>query len=102
MCSASPFSLLYLSAGVQGIFEIIAAMQLRKEISDPWMLILAALFDSRNPAASALALGHWRIRASLRLDDDLSRFPLAGRRRIGWLEAQPDSRFGRYSWRLDT
>jgi len=36
--------LLYLSAGVQGIFEIIAAMQLRKEISDPWMLILGSTF----------------------------------------------------------
>ena len=29
-------------------------------------------------------------------------FRSLGAGRTGWLEAQPDSRFGRYSWRLDT
>lgn len=62
----------------------------------------AALLDSCNPAASALALGHWRIRASFGLMMIFLAFRLLGAGRIGWLEAQPDSRFGRYSWRLDT
>jgi uncharacterized membrane protein HdeD (DUF308 family) len=59
-------ALLYLIAAwavVRGIFEIIAAIQLRKEISNEWMLILGGILSILfgvvlivNPTAGALAM----------------------------------------------
>jgi uncharacterized membrane protein HdeD (DUF308 family) len=59
-------ALLYLIAAwavVRGVFEIVTAIQLRKEISNEWMLIIAGvlsvLFGAAlvaNPAAGALAV----------------------------------------------
>ena len=59
-------ALLYLIAAwavVRGVFEIVTAIQLRKEINNEWMLItagiLSVLFGAAlvaNPAAGALAM----------------------------------------------
>jgi uncharacterized membrane protein HdeD (DUF308 family) len=59
-------ALLYLIAAwaiVRGIFEIITAIQLRKEISNEWMLIIGGIISIifgvvlvANPAAGALAM----------------------------------------------
>ena len=59
-------ALLYLIAAwaiVRGVFEIVTAIQLRKEISNEWMLIIAGILSVlfgvalvANPAAGALAV----------------------------------------------
>ena len=59
-------ALLYLIAAwavVRGVFEIVTAIQLRKEISNEWLLIIAGIFSVlfgvalvANPAAGALAV----------------------------------------------
>lgn len=59
-------ALLYLIAAwavVRGVFEIVTAIQLRKEISNEWMLVIAGILSVlfgvalvANPAAGALAV----------------------------------------------
>jgi hypothetical protein len=74
-------ALLYLIAAwafVRGIFEIVVAIQLRKEIRYEWALIVSGLISIifgivlvANPRAGVLVgCGDWRVRVDVRSNDD--------------------------------
>jgi hypothetical protein len=78
-------ALLFFIAGwavATGLFQIIGAIQLRKEVDNEWLLAINGLrsllfgigFPDAGSGSSRADLGHWSLRDNQRRSDDWVRF----------------------------